>query len=85
MESPQTSKHFDFEILHDTFEPSSDDRAVTEHANAVHNGRHDTYDHRTRRGYSPEHRRLIVGDVIVLGSRHYACTSLGWLHVPPPS
>lgn len=79
-----SARNTDVEILHDAFEPSFDDRAVTEHANAVRDGLPDTYDHSTRRGYSPARRRLMVGDVIALGSRHYACTALGWLHVPPP-
>ncbi|MEU4711678.1 hypothetical protein AB0G00_35185 [Nocardia salmonicida] len=57
---------------------------MTEHATAVRDGCPDTYDHRTHRGYSPEHRRLMVGDVVALDSRNYACTSTGWLHVPPP-
>lgn len=74
----------DVEILDDIFEPSFNDRAVTEHARAVRDGRGDAYDHRTRHSYRPEHRRLMVGDVIALDSRHYACTSTGWLHVPPP-
>ncbi|MBW0275350.1 hypothetical protein ATM97_29175 [Nocardia sp. MH4] len=78
-----SARNTDVEILHDMF-ASFDDRAVTEHANAVRDGRPDTYDHSTRRGYSPARRRLMVGDVIALGSRHYACTALGWLHVPPP-
>ena len=80
-----SARNTDVEILHDIFEPSFDDWAVSDHANAARDGRPDTYDHRTRRGYSPARRRLMVGDVAALGSRHYACTSLGWLHVPPPS
>ena len=80
-----SARDTDVEILHDIFEPSFDDRAVSDHANAARDGLPDTYDHRTCRGYSPAHRRLMVGDVAALGSRHYACTSLGWLHVPPPS
>ncbi|MFJ2834285.1 hypothetical protein ACIO52_02870 [Nocardia sp. NPDC087230] len=34
--------------------------------------------------YGLGHRSLSVGDVLALGSRHYACTPTGWRHVPPP-
>ncbi|MEV0853758.1 hypothetical protein [Nocardia fluminea] len=79
-----SARNTDVEILRDIFEPSFDDRAVSDHATAARDGLPDTYDHRTHRGYSPARRQLMVGDVAALGSRHYACTSLGWLHVPPP-
>ncbi|APE37118.1 hypothetical protein BOX37_27900 [Nocardia mangyaensis] len=79
-----SARDTDVEILHNIFEPSFDDRAVSEHANAARDGLPGTYDHRTRRGYSPERRRLMVGDIVALGPRHYACTALGWLHVLPP-
>src|SRR3546814_10104155 len=55
----RSARNTDVEILHDMF-ASFDDRAVTEHANAVRDGRPDTYDHSTRRGYSPARRRLMV-------------------------
>ncbi|MFF2396344.1 hypothetical protein [Nocardia sp. NPDC058114] len=77
-----SARNTDIEILHDIFEPSFDDPAVAEHANGARDGLLGTYDHSTRRGYSPARRRLMVGDVIALGSRHCACTALGWLHAP---
>ncbi|MFE7720814.1 hypothetical protein ACFU44_17420 [Nocardia rhizosphaerihabitans] len=62
-----------------------DDCAVLERVFAALNDhpRHDDIDH-TRRWYRRGHRSLSVGDVVGLGPRHYACTAVGWRHVPPP-
>lgn len=75
----------DFHILQRIFDAALDDQVVLDRVFAALNGHPDDGDEAlTDRWYGQRRRSLSVGDVVALGTRHYACTPVGWQHVPPP-
>lgn len=75
----------DLEILQRICDAAFDDQVVLDRIFAALNGHPDHGDEAlTDHWYGLGHRSLSVGDVVALGSRHYACTPTGWRHVPPP-
>ncbi|MGW0252405.1 hypothetical protein ACWDYH_37830 [Nocardia goodfellowii] len=75
----------DFDVLQRIFDASFDHEVVLGRIFAAFNDMPEHGDEPiTRRWYRARHRSLSVGDVVALGSSHYACASLGWHPVPPP-
>ncbi|MEU3010064.1 hypothetical protein [Nocardia asteroides] len=75
----------DLELLQRIYDAAFDDQVVLDRVFAALNGHPDHGDEAlTDHWYGLGHRSLSVGDVVALGSRHYACTPTGWRHVPPP-
>ncbi|MGW6421438.1 hypothetical protein ACWF82_02080 [Nocardia sp. NPDC055053] len=75
----------DFQILQRIFDAAFDHQVVLDRVFAALNGHPDDGDEAlTDRWYGKCHRSLSVGDVVALGTRHYACSPVGWQQVPPP-
>lgn len=75
----------DFQILQRIFDAAFDHQVVLERVFAALNGHPDDGDEAlTDRWYGQRHRSLSVGDIVALGTHHYACSPVGWQHVPPP-